>query len=211
MPGLIGKKLGMTSYLTENKEMVACTLIQAGPCYVTQVKSNQPKGSGKSDGYEAVQVGFDAKKENCTNKPMEGHFRKAGVAPLKVLKEFNFENHNYSLGDKISVEVFSEGEFIDISGVTIGKGFQGVVKRHKFAGVGGQTHGQHNRGRAPGSIGACSFPARVFKGKKMAGRMGGQKVMMENLRILKIIPEQNILVVKGSIPGAKGSYVILEN
>jgi large subunit ribosomal protein L3 len=205
MSGIIGKKIGMTSIFSADGQAVACTLVEAGPCVVTQVKNVE------TDGYEAVQLGFGDKKEKHTTKPMLGHFKKAGTTPKRKLVEFKGFNKSLNLGDTLTVQdVFAEGEFIDAVGTSKGKGFQGVVKRHGFSGVGGATHGQHNRLRHPGSIGACSFPSRVFKGLRMAGRTGGNRVTVQNLRILKVLPEQNLVVVSGSIPGAKNSLVILE-
>ncbi|EAY30184.1 50S ribosomal protein L3 [Microscilla marina] len=207
MSGLIGKKIGMTSiYSAEGTvaKQIPCTLIQAGPCVVTQVKTT------KNDGYEAIQVGFDDKKEKNTPKPLQGHFNKANTTPKRKLVEFQF-NKDVELGQEITVgDVFEEGDFVDVVGTSKGKGFQGVVKRHGFHGVGGATHGQHNRQRHPGSIGAASYPARVFKGLKMAGRTGNKRVKIQNLRIVKIYPEQNLILVSGSVPGAKNSYVIIE-
>jgi large subunit ribosomal protein L3 len=203
MSGIIGKKVGMTSLFDENGKNIPCTVIQAGPCYVTQVRTLE------SDGYEAIQIAFDDKKEHRVSKPLQGHFKKAGVSPKYVVKEFAFDQE-LALGEEINVSLFAEGEFVDVSGTSKGKGFQGVVKRHGFAGVGDATHGQHNRMRAPGSIGAASYPARVFKGMRMAGRMGGDKVKVLNLQILKVDTEHNLLIVKGSIPGAKNSYVTIE-
>ena len=201
MSGLIGKKIGMTSIFDENGKNIPCTVIEAGPCVVTQVRTKEV------DGYEALQVGFDDKK--TVNKAAEGHAKKAGsVAKRKVIEFKGFEA-DYKLGDAITVEHFNEGEFVDIAGTSKGKGFQGVVKRHNFGGVGQATHGQHNRLRAPGSIGAASYPARVFKGMKMAGRMGGERVKVENLRVLKVVADKNLLVVKGCVPGHKNSYVII--
>jgi large subunit ribosomal protein L3 len=204
MPGLIGKKIGMTSVFSADGKNIPCTVIEAGPCVVTQIKSVE------TDGYEAVQLAFDDKKEKSTSKPLQGHFKKAGVGPKRKLVEFgNFETE-LKLGDTVTVDLFSEDGFVDITGFSKGKGFQGVVKRHGFAGVGDATHGQHNRLRAPGSIGASSYPSRVFKGMRMAGRTGNDRVKVENLRVLKVIPENNVLLVKGSVPGARGSYLIIE-
>ncbi len=205
MSGIIGKKIGMTSLYMEDGRALACTLIEAGPCVVTQVKTVA------TDGYDAVQVGYGEKKEKHTTKSLLGHFKKAKTTPKKKLVEFRSFEGDVKLGDVITVEGFEVGSFIDAIGTSKGKGFQGVVKRHGFGGVGGQTHGQHNRGRHPGSIGACSFPSRVFKGLRMAGRTGGNRVKVQNLEILKIYPEKNLLVVSGSVPGAKNSYVIIEN
>lgn len=205
MSGLIGKKIGMTSLYDADGQALACTVIQAGPCVVTQVKTKE------SDGYNAVQLGFGERKPKHTTKPLLGHFQKASTTPKRKLVEFKYFQKQLQLGETLTVQdVFVEGEYVDVVGKTKGRGFQGVVKRHGFAGVGGQTHGQHNRQRHPGSIGACSFPSRVFKGLRMAGRMGGNRVTIQNLRVLKVIPEQNLLVVSGSIPGAKNSFVIIE-
>jgi large subunit ribosomal protein L3 len=203
MPGLIGKKLGMTSVYSAEGKNIPCTIIEAGPCVVTQVKKVD------TDGYEAVQLAYGDKREKNTPKAMQGHFKKAGVEPKRKLVEFaGFEAKN--LGDLVNVDLFEEGEFVDVVGTSKGKGFQGVVKRHNFGGVGDATHGQHNRLRAPGSVGACSTPARVFKGMKMAGRMGSDRVTMQNLQVVKVYTERNLIVVKGSIPGAKGSFVLIE-
>jgi large subunit ribosomal protein L3 len=203
MPGLIGRKVGMTSIYSAEGKATPCTVIEAGPCVVTQVKTQD------RDGYEAVQLGFGERKENNTPNALKGHFKKAGTTPKSELVEFDgFEGLN--LGQSVNVEVFEEGDFVSISGTSKGKGFQGVVKRHGFGGVGQATHGQHNRLRAPGSIGAASFPARVFKGMRMAGQMGNKTVTIENLQVLKVLTDKNLLVVKGSIPGAKGSTVIIE-
>ncbi|MGD1843206.1 MAG: 50S ribosomal protein L3 [Thermonemataceae bacterium] len=206
MSGIIGKKIGMTSIFSATGHSVPCTVIEAGPCVVTQVKSLETK-----DGYVAVQLGYGEIKEKNATKPMLGHFKKAGTTPKRKLVEFkNFEKE-LQLGDEVRVEdVFEEGEFVDIVGTSKGKGFQGVVKRHGFGGVGQATHGQHNRLRAPGSIGAASYPARVFKGLRMAGRMGGKRVKVQNLRVMKIIPEKNLLIVKGAVPGAINSLLIIE-
>ncbi|MCK0130692.1 50S ribosomal protein L3 [Flavobacteriaceae bacterium F08102] len=204
MSGLIGKKIGMTSIFDDNGKNIPCTVIQAGPCVVTQVRTKEV------DGYEALQLGFDDKAEKQTTKALKGHFKKAGTNAKKRVVEFKGFDKEYKLGDSITVEHFEEGEFVDVSGTSKGKGFQGVVKRHGFGGVGQATHGQHNRLRAPGSIGAASYPARVFKGMKMAGRMGGEKVKVQNLRILKVVAEKNLLVVKGAVPGHKNSYVIIQ-
>ena len=203
MAGIIGKKIGMTSVYSAEGKNLPCTLIEAGPCVVTQIKSEE------KDGYSSVQLGFGEKKDKHTSNALKGHFSKAGTSPKKKLVEFKSFSEA-SLGDVITVDIFSEGEFVDVAGTSKGKGFQGVVKRHGFGGVGQATHGQHNRMRAPGSIGAASYPARVFKGMKMAGRTGGDRVKMINLQVVKIMPEKNVLVVKGSVPGAKGSYLIIE-
>ena len=203
MPGLIGKKIGMTSVFSADGKNVPCTVIEAGPCVVTQVKTVE------KDGYAALQLAFGDKKEKNTTKAMQGVFKKAGTTPKAHLAEFKFdEEHN--LGDVITVELFSDNDFVDVVGTSKGKGFQGVVHRHGFAGVGGQTHGQHNRLRHPGSMGASSWPSRVLPGMRMAGHMGNERVKVENLQVVKVIPENNLIVVKGSVPGAKGSYVILE-
>ena len=204
MSGLIGRKIGMTSLFDENGKNIPCTVIEAGPCVVTQVRTNE------TDGYDAVQLGFDDKAEKRATKATVGHFKKAGTSPKYKVVEFKGFEEEYKLGDVITADFFREGEFVDVSGTSKGKGFQGVVKRHGFAGVGQATHGQHNRLRAPGSIGAASYPARVFKGMRMAGRMGGDKVKVQNLRVVKVVPEKNILVVKGCVPGHKNSYVIIE-
>ena len=203
MSGLIGRKIGITSIFDENGKNIPCTVIEAGPCVVTQVRTNEV------DGYEALQLGFDDKTEKHATKADLGHFKKAGTSAKKKVVEFQGFEENYKLGDNITVEVFSEGEFVDVQGVSKGKGFQGVVKRHGFGGVGQATHGQHNRLRAPGSVGASSYPSRVFKGMRMAGRMGGDNVKVQNLRVLKVVAEKNLLVVKGAIPGCKNSYVII--
>lgn len=206
MSGLIGKKIGMTSIYDANGKNIPCTVIEAGPCIVTQVRSKEV------DGYEAIQLAFEDKKEKHTSKAMKGHFAKAGVTPKKVITEFTrFEaDHQKQFGDILKVDIFVEGEFIDVVGLSKGKGFQGVVKRHHFRGVGEATHGQHNRLRAPGSVGASSWPSRVFPGLRMAGRMGGRRVKVINLQILKIILEKNLVLVKGAVPGHNGSYVIIE-
>ena len=203
MSGLIGKKIGMTSIFDENGKNIPCTVIKAGPCVVTQVRTNE------DDGYEALQLGFDDKTEKSAVKAEIGHAKKAGTSVKSKVVEFQGFDEEYKLGDTITVEHFNEGEFVDVSGISKGKGFQGVVKRHGFAGVGQATHGQHNRLRAPGSIGAASYPARVFKGMKMAGRMGGEKVKVQNLRVLKVVPEKDLLVVKGCVPGHNNAYVII--
>jgi large subunit ribosomal protein L3 len=204
MPGLIGKKVGMTSVFSAEGRNIPCTVIEAGPCVVTQVKT------AEKDGYTALQLGFEEAKEKNTTKPLMGHFKKAGTTPKRKLVEFSGYDVDYKLGEFIDVTLFDGASFVDVIGISKGKGFQGVVKRHGFGGVGQSTHGQHNRLRKPGSIGACSTPARVFKGMRMGGRMGGDRVTVQNLQVLKVIPENNLLLVKGSIPGAKGSYVIIE-
>ena len=203
MSGIIGKKIGMTT-IFNNGAAVPCTVIEAGPCVVTQVRTEE------NDGYKAVQLGFGEKKEKRTTKALMGHFKKANTTPKRKLVEFKEFEKTFTLGDTVKIEdVFEEGEFVDVSGNTKGKGFQGVVKRHNFGGVGQATHGQHNRLRAPGSIGACSYPARVFKGIKMAGRMGNTKVTIQNLQVLKMFPEKNLLIVSGSIPGGKNGVVTI--
>lgn len=204
MPGLIGKKVGMTSVFSAEGKSIPCTVIECGPCVVTQVKTKE------TDGYEALQLGFDEVNEKHTTKQLSGHFKKAGTTPKRKLAEFSGFETEHKLGDVLDVTFFEGAEFVDVIGTTKGKGFQGVVKRHGFAGVGEATHGQHNRQRKPGSIGACSTPSRVFKGMRMGGRMGGDRVTIANLQVLKVIPENNLLLVKGSIPGTKGSYVIIE-
>ena len=204
MPGLLGKKIGMTSVFSADGKNVPCTVIEVGPCVVTQIKTVEV------DGYEAVQVGFEDKKEKHTNKPEMGHFKKAGVTPKRHLAEFKGFETEYKLGDVISIDLFAEDDFVDVVGTSKGKGYQGVVKRHGFGGVGQTTHGQHNRLRAPGSIGACSYPARVFKGTRMAGQTGNERVTVHNLQVLKVIPEHKLLMIKGSVPGCKGSIVIIE-
>ena len=204
MSGLIGKKIGMTSIFDENGKNIPCTVIEAGPCVVTQVRTKEV------DGYKAFQLGFDDKTEKHATKAELGHFKKAGTSAKKKVVEFHEFETEYKLGDVVTVEVFNEGEFVDVVGTSKGKGFQGVVKRHGFGGVGQSTHGQHNRLRAPGSVGASSYPSRVFKGMRMAGRTGGEKVTVQNLRVLKVVADKNLLVVKGAIPGHKNSYVIIQ-
>lgn len=204
MPGLIGKKVGMTSVFSAEGKSIPCTVIEAGPCVVTQVKTIE------KDGYTAIQLGFDDKKEKNTTKPLSGHFKKAGTTPKRKLVEFSGFETEHKLGDVIDVTLFEGTAFVDVIGTSKGKGFQGVVKRHGFSGVGEATHGQDDRQRAPGSIGACSTPSRVFKGMRMAGRTGGDRVTVANLQVLKVIPENNLLLVKGSVPGTKGSFVIIE-
>jgi large subunit ribosomal protein L3 len=200
--GILGKKIGMTSIFDENGQMIPCTVIEAGPCYVTQIKT---KGT---DGYDAVQLGFDEIKERLVNKPMKGHFKKGGVKPLRLISEFrNFNGTKLELGQEVRVDNFQQGDVVDVIGRSKGRGFQGVVKRHHFGGVGMTTHGQSDRVRAPGSIGASSYPSRVMKGRRMAGRMGGERVTVKNLMVLKVIAESNILIVKGSVPGAINSYL----
>ena len=195
----------MTSVFSADGKNVPCTVIEVGPCVVTQIKTNA------TDGYDALQLGFIEKKEKHTTAPMAGHFKKAGVAPQRHLAEFKGFNGEYKLGDTIAVDaLFTDNDFVDIQGTSKGKGYQGVVKRHGFGGVGQSTHGQHNRLRAPGSVGACSYPAKVFKGMRMAGQMGNEKVTVQNLQVLRVMPEHNLLLIKGSIPGSKGSIVIVE-
>ena len=200
----LGKKIGMTSVFSADGKNVPCTVIEAGPCVVTQIKNVE------KDGYAAVQLGFQDKKDKHTTKPLMGHFKKAGVTPKRHLAEFKDFSEELNLGDTITVELFNDSAYVDVIGTSKGKGFQGVVKRHGFGGVGQSTHGQHNRARKPGSIGACSYPAKVFKGMRMAGRMGGDRVTTHNLQVLKVIPEHNLLLIKGSVPGYKGSIVIIE-
>lgn len=205
MPGLIGKKLGMTSVFDENGKNCACTVIEAGPCVITQIKTED------KDGYNAIQLAFDDKKEKHTTKAMAGHFKTANTAPKKKLIELKGFVKDWHVGDKITVEYFKNDIWLDVKGVSKGKGFQGVVKRHNFAGVNDATHGQHNRNRAPGALGASSYPSRVFKGMRMAGRDGGKNVKVLNLRIVKIIPDKNLLILNGAVPGSKGSYIIIES
>ena len=203
MPGLLGKKIGMTSVFSTDGKNLPCTVIEVGPCVVTQVKT------AETDGYEAVQLGFVDKKDKHTSKPEAGHFKKAGVTAKRHLAEFKgFDGHK--LGDVLTVDIFEDAVFVDVIGTSKGKGFQGVVKRHGFRGVGEATLGQHNRLRAPGSIGACSYPAKVFKGTRMGGQMGNTRTTVQNLQIIKVIPEHNLLLIKGSIPGSKGSIVLIE-
>ncbi|MBD8348663.1 MULTISPECIES: 50S ribosomal protein L3 [unclassified Dysgonomonas] len=204
MPGLLGKKIGMTSVFSVEGKNVPCTVIEVGPCVVTQVKT------ADKDGYEAVQLGFVDAKDKHTSKPLQGHFKKAGVTPKRHLAEFKGFEESYKLGDVITVDLLEENGFIDVIGTSKGKGFQGVVKRHGFAGVGQATLGQHNRLRAPGSIGACSYPAKVFKGTRMGGQMGNVRVTVQNLQVIKVIAEHNLLLVKGSVPGSRGSIVLIE-
>ena len=204
MPGLLGKKIGMTSVFSAEGKNIPCTVIEAGPCVVTQVKTID------NDGYDAIQLGFVDKKDKHTPNPEKGHFKKAGVSPKRHLAEFKGFGNDFKLGSEITVDLFNDATYVDVIGTSKGKGFQGVVKRHGFAGVGQATHGQHNRLRAPGSIGAASYPAKVFKGTRMAGQMGNEQVTVQNLQVVKIIPENNLLLLKGSIPGAKGSIVLIE-
>ena len=206
MSGLLGKKIGMTSLFDASGKQLPCTVIEAGPCVVTQVKTIE------KDGYDAIQLAFGEKKESHTTKPMRGHFAKANTTPKRYLAEFTRfeEGHKKKFGEVLDVTVFTEGEFVDVVGTSKGKGFQGVVKRHGFGGVGDKTHGQHDRLRAPGSVGASSYPSRLFKGLRMAGQTGNKRVKVQNLQIVKIFPEKNLLIVKGSVPGAKGSILKLE-
>jgi large subunit ribosomal protein L3 len=204
MAGIIGKKIGMTSVFSVEGKNIPCTVIEAGPCVITQVKT------AEKDGYEALQLAYGDKKDKHATKAEIGHFKKAGTSPKRKVAEFkNTYQEEYILGQEIDVTIFHENDYVDVDGVSKGKGFQGVVKRHSFSGVGDATHGQHNRLRAPGSVGASSWPSRVFKGMRMAGRDGGKTVTIENLLILKVIPEHNLIVVKGSVPGAKGTYLML--
>jgi len=206
MSGLIGKKVGMTSVYDQEGKNIPVTVIEAGPCVITQIKENN------TDGYTAIQMAYDEKKEKAATKAEIGHFKKAGTTPKRIIREFTrFESgHQKKFGDIITVDIFEEGEFVDVVGTSKGKGFQGVVKRHGFSGVNDATHGQHNRNRAPGSIGASSYPSRVFKGMRMGGRTGGGRVKMINLQVVKIIPDRNLILVKGAVPGPNGSYVIVE-
>jgi large subunit ribosomal protein L3 len=204
MPGLIGKKIGMTSVFSEEGKNIPCTILEVGPCKVTQIKTEEV------DGYSAVQLGFAEQKESRVSKAALGHFKKADSAPLKKLVEFPADFSEVALGDTINVEMFEEGDFVAVVGTSKGKGFQGVVKRHNFRGVGDATHGQHNRLRAPGSIGAASYPARVFKGMRMAGQMGNARIKVENLQVLRVLADKNMIVVKGAVPGANNSYITIE-
>jgi len=205
MSGLIGKKIGMTSIYDENGRFVPVTVIEAGPCVVTQVRKQE------TDGYNAVQLAYSEKKEKNTSKALVGHFKKAGTTPKAKVAEFKYFEKELGLGDTLKLEdIFVEGDFVDVIGKSKGRGFQGVVKRHGFGGVGGQTHGQHNRGRHPGSIGACSFPSRVFKGMRMAGRMGFARVKVQNLKVVKLVADKNLVLISGAIPGANNSFVLIE-
>ena len=204
MSGIIGRKIGMTSIFSAKGKYIPCTVIEAGPCVVTQVKTLE------KDGYASVQLGFEEKKEKHTSSAMQGHFKRAATTPKRKIVEFKHFEEVKNLGEVVNVELFAEGDFVDVVGTSKGKGFQGVVKHHGFAGVGGATHGQHDRQRAPGSLGASSWPSRVFKGMRMAGRTGGNRVTVQNLQVVKVIAEKNLLIVKGSIAGAKGSFVTIE-
>ena len=202
---ILATKIGMTQIFAEDGELIPVTVLQAGPCEVTQVKTVE------NDGYSAVQVGFQDMREKLSTKPMKGHFEKAGVSVKRFVREFKLDDaENYELGQKITVDVFEAGDKVDATAISKGKGFQGVVKRHGFGGVGQTTHGQHNRARKPGSIGACSYPAKVFKGMRMGGQLGGDRVTVQNLQVLKVIADHNLLLIKGSIPGCKGSIVLIE-
>jgi len=204
MPGLIGKKIGMTSMFSEEGKNIPCTILQVGPCVVSQVKTEE------IDGYNAIQLAYDEQKESRMSKALMGHLKKAKTTAVKKLVEIRSFDNEVALGDVLKVDLFEEGDFVTVVGTSKGKGFQGVVKRHGFAGVGDATHGQHNRLRAPGSIGAASYPARVFKGMRMAGQMGNERVKVENLQVMKIMTDRNVIVVKGAVPGAKNSYIIIE-
>lgn len=205
MKGIIGKKIGMTSIYDPQGKVIPCTVIEAGPCVVTQVKTTD------NDGYEAIQIGFGAKKEKNTTKALKGHFAKANTAPKRKLIEFRNFAIDKNVGDLITAEIFAEGEKVNVVGTSKGRGFQGVIKRHGFGGIGMKHHGQHDRERAPGSLGGSSYPSRVFKGLRMAGRMGNDRVKVKNLKIVKIFNDQNLILVNGNVPGAKGSFVIIEN
>ncbi len=205
MKGIIGKKIGMTSIFLEDGTNVCCTMVEAGPNFVTQVKTPD------SDGYSSVQVAFDDAKEKNTSKPMQGHFKKAGISPKRKLVEFRDFELEAAAGDEIKIDIFDEGEVVSVTGTSKGKGFQGVVKRHGFHGVGDATHGQHNRLRAPGSLGPGSTPSRVFKGMRMAGRTGGQTVTLPNVKVVKVFADKNLILLKGAVPGARGSYVTIQN
>jgi large subunit ribosomal protein L3 len=204
MPGLLGKKIGMTSMFSEEGKNIPCTILEVGPCVVSQIKTNE------IDGYEAVQIAYDEQKESRMSKALMGHLKKANSKAVKKMVEVTPFDNEVHLGDILTVDLFEEGSYVTVVGTSKGKGFQGVVKRHGFAGVGDATHGQHNRLRAPGSIGAASYPARVFKGMRMAGQMGNERVKVENLQVLKIMSDRNVIIVKGAVPGAKNSYIIIE-
>ncbi len=205
MPGLIGKKIGMTSVFSAEGKNIPCTVIEAGPCVVTQVKTVE------NDGYDAIQVGYMDKKDKHTTQPLQGHFKKAGVTPKRHLAEFKSFKEDYKLGDELTVELFADSHYVDVVGTSKGKGFQGVMKRHGFSGVGESTHGQKNRLRAPGSVGASSTPSKLFKGLRMAGQDGNRRVTVQNLEVMKVMPEHNVLLVKGSVPGAKGAILYIED
>jgi large subunit ribosomal protein L3 len=205
MPGLIGKKVGMTSIFDESGNNVPCTVLEVGPCVITQIKTIE------NDGYKAVQLSFDEKKEKSTTKAMKGHFKKAGTSPKYKVIELRGFIREWKLGDVINVDYFKDDPWVDVTAVSKGKGFQGVIKRHGFGGVGDSTHGQHDRLRAPGSLGGSSWPSRVFKGMRMAGQTGNKNIKVLNLKVMKIIPENNLLLLKGSVPGAKGSYIVIES
>lgn len=204
MKGIIGKKIGMTHYFGEDGKMISCTVVEAGPCVVLQKKTED------NDGYTALQLGFDEKKEKNVSNGMKGHFKKANATPTQTIREFRNFDLDKNVGESITVDIFEEGESVSVVGTSKGKGFQGVVKRHNFNGVGMRTHGQHDRHRAPGSIGSSSFPSRVFKGMRMAGRMGNDTVKQRNIKVAKIISDKNLILLNGSVPGSKGSYVIIE-
>ena len=204
MAGIIGKKIGMTSIFNADGRNIPCTVIEAGPCVVTQVKT------AEKDGYSAVQLAFGEKREKSTTKALKGHFEKASTTPKRKLVEFRNYDQDVNLGDVVKVDLFAEGDYCEVVGTSKGKGFQGVVKRHGFSGVGGSTHGQHNRLRAPGSRGASSWPSRVFKGIRTAGHMGVDRVKLSNLEVIRVFPEQNLILIKGAVPGHKGSFVIVE-
>lgn len=203
---ILGKKVGMTSLFGEDGRLIPCTVIEAGPCPVTQIKNTD------TDGYSAIQIGFGERPDKNTNKPLSGHFAKAGVSPTRILKEFRDPDGEYEVGQSLTVEQFESGDRLRISGKSKGKGFQGVVKRHSFSGVGMQTHGQKDRQRHPGSIGQSSYPSKVLKGTRMGGRTGNNRITVRNVEVLEIIPDENILIVKGSLPGARNSYLeIIKN
>lgn len=204
MTGILGKKLGMTGIFDDEGRRIPCTIVEAGPCYVTQVKTEE------SDGCEAVQLGYDNKSDKRTPKPLKGHFDKANVAPKRKVVEFKGFEQELNLGDEVNCNVFEEGQLVDVSGYTKGKGYQGVVKRYGFGGVGDDSHGQHGTQRMPGSVGGASDPSKVFKGKKMGGRMGNRKTKIFDLEVVKVMPDKNTILVKGAIPGGKGSYIIIE-
>jgi large subunit ribosomal protein L3 len=204
MSGIIGKKIGMTSLFAADGKYIPCTVVEAGPCVVTQVRTTEV------DGYNAVQLSFGEKKEKRTTSALKGHFKKAGTTPKRKVVEFKHFPEMPAFGTEVKVDIFAEGDFVDVVGTSKGKGFQGVVKRHNFSGVGGSSHGQHDRQRAPGSRGASSWPSRVFKGIRTAGHMGAERVKLQNLQVVKVVPEQNIIIIKGAIPGHNGSFVIVE-